>query len=183
MEISMIAHLVVLAVTASWLGGGDGQEKLAAHEMERLKVPAKLIPKNAKPLFLLRAEGEQIYKVDKKDGKLQWVWQAPDAILLEYESGKKAGTHTKGPNGPVWEGSTGSKVEGKVIDSAKPHNATAVDWLLLKAKGDGGDGRFGKVAYIVRMDTWGGRPPEGVPMKVGAGAKVRYQATYVFFGK
>jgi hypothetical protein len=178
----MFSSVVILIVAAELLGAGAGADAQMAKELKRLDIPAKLLPKNARPLFLLRAEGEQIYKGEKKDGALQWVLDGPDAILLDYVTGKKVGTHSKGPKGPIWEGSTGSKAEGKVIAKAPAPNPNAVDWLLLEAKGDGGDGRFGKESFIARVDTWGGRPPAAAP-KAGASAKVRYQATYVFFGK
>jgi hypothetical protein len=148
-------------------------------ELERLKVPAKLIPEGRLPLFMLRAEGVQIYKGVEKDGRLVWSPATPNAVLLDYVTGEKVGTHSAGP---VWEGSDGSKVEGKKIASVPAPNADAVDWLLLEGKGDGGKGRFSGVTFIARIDTWAGREPASKPEKVGAVKEVRYQATYVFFG-
>jgi hypothetical protein len=155
------------------------QDSPAAKELERLKVPARLIPDKSKVLFLLRAEGVQVYKGVLKDGKAQWELDGPDAILLEYDTGQKAGTHSKGP---VWEAPDGSKVKGKPVDKVAAPNPTAVDWLLLETKSEGGDGRFSKVTHIARIDTWAGKPPAAAAPKEGARQEVRYQATYVFFG-
>jgi hypothetical protein len=176
----MLTHSLLLVLATAWTTGGGASDAQTAKEINRLKVPAKLLPKDAKVLFLLRADGVQVYKGETKGGKLQWVLQAPKADLYDYHTGKKVGTHSKGP---VWEGSTGSKVEGKVAAKSPAPNPTAVDWLLLEGMGDGGDGRFGKVTHIARVDTWAGQAPATPPDKAGAMTEVRYQATYIFFGK
>ena len=170
-------HVSLPLIAALLIGTGASDD--AAKEMDRLKVPAKLIPDKSQPLFLLRAEGVQIYKGMDKAGKLQWVLDAPGAVLLDYAIGAKVGTHTKGP---VWEATDGSKLHGKLLAKEPAPNPQAVDWLLLEAKGDGGKGRFGSVTHIARIDTWSGRPPSAPPDKVGAVVEVRYQATYVYFG-
>jgi hypothetical protein len=148
-------------------------------EVERLNLPAKLILQKATVLFLLRAEGVQIYKGVKKDGKLQWTLEGPRAVLLNYGTGEKVGTHSKGP---VWEGSDGSKVQGKLVASEPAANAGAIPRLLLEAKSAGGTGRFANVTYIARVDTWAGQAPAKPPEKAGVTKEVRYHATYVFFG-
>jgi D-alanyl-D-alanine dipeptidase len=151
----------------------------AAKEVGHLTVPARLIPDQGKVLLLLRAEGVQIYKGVEKDGKLGWALEEPRADLLEYDTGEPVGTHSKGP---VWAGTDGSKVRGKLLASEPAPNRTAIPWLLLEGKGDGGEGRFGKVTFIARVDTWAGRAPLDPPDKAGALKEVRYQATYVFYG-
>jgi hypothetical protein len=157
----------------------DRSTMTAGHkELERLNIPAKLLPRDGTVLFLLRAEGVQIYKGVEKDGKLQWNLEGPRAVLLDYDTGEKVGTHSKGPS---WESTDGSKVQGKLLASAPAANASAIPWLLLEAKSAGGTGRFGNVTFISRVDTWAGRAPAKPPEKVGATTEVRYQATYVFF--
>jgi hypothetical protein len=168
-----------LVLTVAPLLGGDAPESSpAAKELERLKVPAKLIPEKAQLLFVLRAEGVQVYKGKDKDGKPQWVLDGPRADLLDYATGQKVGTHSKGP---VWEGTDGSKVKGKPLANVPAPNPTAIDWLLLEGKGEGG-GRFGNVTFIGRVDTWAGRAPIAAPARAGTVTEVRYQATYVFYG-
>jgi Protein of unknown function (DUF3455) len=178
-----MALRAALLVAAFALIAADGPKTPpAAKEVERLKVPAKLMPRQGKVLFLLRAEGTQKYEGQLKDGKLQWVFQAPRAVLRDYDTGEKVGTHSKAAKGPVWEGTDRSKVEGKLIASERAPNGTAIPWLLLEATGDG-KGRFGKVSFIARVDTWAGGPPTTPPARAGAVKEVHYQATYVFFGK
>jgi len=60
----------------------------------------------------------------------------------------------------------------------------AVPWLLLQAKSHEGAGVFSKVTYIQRVDTWAGLPPVKGATKDNAGKEVRvkYEATYRFFG-
>jgi hypothetical protein len=100
-------------------------------------------------------------------------------VLLDYDTGEKVGTHSKGP---IWEGADGSKVQGKLLASAPAANVSAIPSLLLEVKSAGGMGRFGKVTFVVRVDTWAGRAPAKPPEKAGATQEVRYQATYIFFG-
>jgi hypothetical protein len=156
-----------------------GKGKAINKEVARLNIPAKLLPENATPLFLLRAEGVQIYKGVEKDGKLQWTLEGPRAVLLGYDTGEKVGTHSQGP---IWESADGSKVQGKLVASEPATNASAIPWLLLEAKSTTDTGRFRNVTFIVRVDTWAGRAPAKPPEKAGATQEVRYQATYVFFG-
>jgi len=179
----MIRRAVFLLAVVLSIAADTPLDSPDTKELERLNIPAKLIPERCQPLFLLRAEGVQIYKGVEKDGKLQWSFDAPNAVLLDYETGEKVGTHSKGPKGPVWEATDGSKVEGSRLAFEKAPNASAIDWLLIEGKGSGGKGRFDKVAFITRVDTWAGREPATKPGKVGAVKVVRYQATYVFWGE
>jgi hypothetical protein len=175
----MVQRALVLCALTGLFGIFLPQEGTVVREVERLKIPPKLRPRQGKVLFLLRAEGVQIYHGEAKDGKLLWVLTGPSAVLMDYDSGQKIGTHARGP---VWQATDGSSVRGKVIATEPAPNQSAVPWLLLEAKGDGGDGRFGKVTAIARVDTWAGRAPTTRPDKVGAVREVRYQATYVFYG-
>jgi hypothetical protein len=152
----MKRRVPLLLVAALLIGADPPKDSPLAKELDRFKVPPKLIPEKAKALFLLRAQGIQLYQSVEKDGKPQWVLEAPQAVLRDYDTGTKVGTHSKGP---VWKAREGSKVQGKLLASAPAPNASAIPWLLLELKGDGGAGRFGKVTFIARVDTWAGRAP------------------------
>ena len=128
----------------------------ADHEVKRLAVPSKLMPPDKSLLFLLRAEGAQVYRAEKKGDGLVWAFREPDAILLDYETGQKVGTHGKGP---FWKDSDGGKVLGISPQSAPSPRAGAIPWLLLKTNGKP-TGRFEKVTHIQRIDTWAGQPPK-----------------------
>ena len=141
-------------------------------------VPAPLATSGEQVLFRLRGEGVQIYVGAEKDGRLQWVLQAPQADLLDYRTGEKVGTHGAGP---TWTAADGSTLEGTKVASADAPDADAVPWLLLATKAENG-GRFANVTHIQRVDTWGGRAPAGPPAQVGETRQVRYEATYVLLG-
>jgi hypothetical protein len=133
-------------------------------------------------LFRARAEGFQIYECKPrldKPGAFAWVLKAPQADLFD-DHGQKLGAHYAGP---TWEALDGSKVRAaKKKEQAAP-DANAVAWLLLQVTGHEGDGRLSKVKYIQRVDTWAGKAPAACDRAdEGKEKRVKYQATYLFFG-
>src|SRR5262249_40212581 len=150
-----------------------GSDQALQHELKRLAIPKELTPVGKQPLFLVRAEGVQIYVAKMKGQKPQWELQGPKAVLLDFHTGEQVGTHAKGP---VWVDSNGSKLSAvKRLHKATAPNPAAVDWLLLNVKNDNG-GRFAKVTHIQRVDTWAGLAPAMGPNQVGQTTEVRYQA-------
>ena len=133
----------------------------------------------------LTATGHQFYEAQaSKDtpGKLIWV-NYPAADLFD-ESGKKVGTHYKGP---TWEYEDGSKVLGKKLAEADAPDHTGVKWLILDTVKNEGKGRFTAVERILRVETHGGKGPKEPPTDADIYAKridsVAYSATYYFFLK
>jgi hypothetical protein len=105
------------------------EAKVAAEkEVKRLAIPERLTPRGKSPLFLLRAEGVQVYRAEKKGGELVWAFQEPEAGLLDFRTGDKVGTHGKGP---FWADGDGGRVTAKLVASAPAPAAGAVAWLLL----------------------------------------------------
>ena len=92
------------------------------------------------------------------------------------------GRHLAGPTWEVLE--DGSTVIGTLIEKAPAPDAGDIPWLLLQRKAGAGKGRFSKVTYIQRVDTEGGIAPPGGCDKARQGQEVRvkYKATYVFYG-
>jgi hypothetical protein len=134
-------------------------------------------------LFELRAEGVQIYecKAKKTDpAAFEWDLKAPEADLFD-DRGDKAGSHGAGPS---WTANDGSKVVAVKTASAPAPGGRAVPWLLLRVETHEGKGRFDKVTYIQRVDTWAGLPPTAGATKENAGklVRVKYEATYRFYG-
>jgi hypothetical protein len=166
--------LFILAAYASLVAAAP-QESAVDKEVKRLAIPQSLTPKGKRPLFMVRADGVQIYEAD---AKLEWIFQAPKATLRDYRTGAEVGTHDKGP---VWVDAKGSKLTGKLIASEPAPNAEAIAWLLLEVKNDNG-GRYAKVTHIQRVDTWAGLKPTARPTQSGEIARVPYQATYIFWG-
>jgi hypothetical protein len=176
----LLVVLMVLVFLPVAMADPPRDETAAEKEFKRLQIPKELIPQKSKILFLLRAEGVQKYvAVGGPGGTFLWSLRGPKAMLFDYATGEAAGTHSQGP---VWEAKDGSKVLGEVLAKKEAPNHEAVDCLLLRAKENIGKGRFEKVTFITRADTWAGRPPKALPNEKDAMSEVRYQATYVFWG-
>lgn len=141
------------------------------------KEPALAPPQGARLLLSAEADGVQIYTCEPQGTGFAWVFKAPEATLFD-EGGRQIGTHFAGP---TWRASDGSAVTGEVIDKADA--ASAVPWLLLRAKTHQGEGRLAPVAFIERRDTKGGLAPAGGcdAAHRGAEARMRYSATYRFY--
>jgi hypothetical protein len=132
--------------------------------------------------FAVKAEGVQIYVCQpKKDdpSKLEWVFKAPEADLLD-QAGNKIGKHYAGP---TWESIDGSKIVGELKARADARESAAIPWLLLTVKKHEGDGIFGHVTSIQRVDTAGGKAPAAGADAATAGQEIRvpYTATYYFY--
>jgi hypothetical protein len=154
-----------------------------------LSTAGEAIPDRLKPpsgsveLFHVRAEGVQVYKcvASPEDAeRFVWMLDGPDAELFDNR-GTKVGKHY---NGPTWEDQDGSKVVADKLAAVDAPGGEAVAWLLLKARTHEGTGRLSAVTYIQRIDTWAGLPPAGKLTRADAGklARIKYEATYVFFG-
>src|SRR5262249_8011492 len=143
-------HLSAVLLLTTALAAAEPKQTAAEKELKRLAVPEKLMPEGKSLLFLLRAEGAQGYRAEQKEGELVWVFQEPDAVLFDHDTGEKAGTHGKGP---FWADSDGGKLFGASPKSSPSPRAGAVPWLLLETKGKP-TGRFAKVTHVQRIDTW-----------------------------
>ncbi|HWH40598.1 MAG TPA: DUF3455 domain-containing protein [Usitatibacter sp.] len=144
-------------------------------------VVAELMPPKDEVLLLRAfAEGVQIYECVRGEAALQWKFVAPEAELTD-DLGHVIGTHYAGP---TWESTDGSKVAGKVVSSVDAADPGAIPHLLIRASGHEGSGVFTKVRSIQRLQTNGGRAPAQACREADVGQKtrVRYHATYYFYG-
>ena len=142
---------------------------------------AAVAPPAGAPLLVeAQGDGVQIYVCEAKDKGPEWVFKAPEANLFDAE-GRQIGTHFAGPG---WKLADGSEVTAAVLAKAAAPVAGAVPWLLLEVKTHAGSGRLAAVATIRRADTKGGAAPAtGCDAShVGEQARMRYSATYQFFG-
>jgi hypothetical protein len=176
----LIKYRLVIAALFSLLTGNVGFADMPG----RTALPTAIEPPQGMVLlFRVRAEGVQIYecKKDAKTGQLGWMLKAPQADLFD-DRGDKFGTHSAGP---VWEATDGSKIRAAMSKSSPAPDPKAIPWLLLKVTAHEGKGMFGKVQFIQRVDTWAGRPPATgcCPENVGKETRVKYQATYLFYGE
>jgi hypothetical protein len=137
-------------------------------------------PAHAPLLVAARADGVQIYACETTEKGPDWVFKAPEANLFDAK-GRQIGTHFAGP---AWKLADGSQVTGAVIAKADAPIPGAIPWLLLEVKTHEGAGRLAAVALIRRADTKGGAAPaDGCDAgHLGEQARMRYSATYQFFG-
>jgi hypothetical protein len=136
-------------------------------------------PPSQHPIFTVTGNGAQIYACQQLPNGPQWVFQAPEAILIDA-SGNPIGTHGAGP---VWKSKDGSAVKGELLQIGPPTEPNAIPWLLLKAGSTSGSGIMTKVEFIRRSDTHGGiTPTTGCDAQhLNAIFRVPYTATYTFY--
>jgi len=159
---------VAIAVGALLIGGGT-----TAYAATGAGVPDAIkVPEGNKRLATYRGEGVQIYGCTNG----AWPLIQPAATLSHH--GRTIALHSKGP---VWTSTVdGSTVGAAAVPGASVPRPNAVPELLLKANLNNGDGIFGKVTYVQRLDTRGGLAPAGT-CAAGAQTAVRYSADYAFW--
>jgi hypothetical protein len=146
-------------------------------------VPEALRPSPKETLILkAHAVGVQIYvcHVNHDDpARYDWVFKAPEAQLFD-KAGKPTIKHYAGPS---WEAPDGSKVVGEVVSKDNGPDPMAIPWLLLHAKSTSGSGPLSHTQSIQRLNTVGGKAPEGGcgAGLVGSEVRVHYTADYVFY--
>jgi Protein of unknown function (DUF3455) len=130
-------------------------------------------------ILTVTGNGVQIYACQQSPTGAQWVFQAPEATLVDA-SGNDIGIHGAGP---VWKSKDGSSVKGEVVQKAASPEPTAIPWLLLKASSVSGNGVMTKVEFIRRSDTHGGNAPStGCDAQhLNVTSRVPYTATYTFY--
>ena len=136
-------------------------------------------PPSQHPILTVTGKGVQIYTCQQSPAGPQWVFQAPEATLIDA-SGKSIGTHSAGP---IWKSNDGSTVKGEVLQKSASPDATSIPWLLLKAANPSGSGIMTRVEFIRRSDTHGGvSPTTGCDgQHLNAVSRVAYTATYTFY--
>jgi hypothetical protein len=136
-------------------------------------------PPSQHPILTVTGKGVQIYTCQQSAAGPQWVFQAPEATLLD-SSGNPVGTHSAGP---IWKSNDGSTIKGELLQKSPSPEPTSIPWLLLKASSPSGSGIMTRVEFIRRSDTHGGAsPPTGCDAQhLNAISRVPYTATYAFY--
>jgi Protein of unknown function (DUF3455) len=136
-------------------------------------------PPSQHSILTTTGKGVQIYTCQQSPTGPQWVFQAPEATLLDA-SGNDIGTHGAGP---TWKSKDGSSVKGELVQKAASPEPTAIPWLLLKATGVSGTGVMTKVEFICRSDTHGGiAPTTGCDAQhLNLTSRIPYTAIYTFY--
>lgn len=141
-------------------------------------VPAALDPPATVTLAAgVAANGVQIYVCSAaKPGEAPaWTLEGPHATLSQ--GSEVVGIHF---GGPIWQALDGSSVKGAKLASADAPVATAVPWLLLSGV-PSGEGTFGQVTHVQRLETTGGKAPSGGCDASHLGQKVLVPYTSSYF--
>jgi uncharacterized protein DUF3455 len=147
-------------------------------------IPESLqVPAGQHLLIKTHAEGVQIYVCQpshEDPNRFDWSLKAPEAQLFD-QRGKPVIKHSAGPS---WEATDGSRVVGEVVARDNGPDPMAIPWLLLRAKSTGGNGLLSGAQTIQRLNTVGGKAPQGGCGAGLAGSEVRvhYTANYLFYG-
>ncbi|SDP91230.1 DUF3455 domain-containing protein [Lentzea jiangxiensis] len=168
------AALLGLAACGTSTAGIATPSPVAQAEQAPVAVAAAVqVPAGQELVGGYRATGVQTYSCTGN----AWKGLEPTATLTD-RNGKPIIIHSRGP---VWISTEdGSAVEAAPVDGAKNDVEGAVPELLLKTRTARGDGLFGKVTYVQRLETEGGVAPSG-GCKAGAQTSVPYKALYTFF--
>ena len=139
-----------------------------------LGICADLAPPQGSTLaYHVYARGVQIYRWNGTS----WSLFGPSAQLFADPNERSlVGTHYVGP---TWETLSGSKVVGAVAKRCT-FDPTAVQWLRLDAVSAEGPGVFGRVKYILRLNTVGGIAPSS-PGTSGQEVSIPYSTEYFFY--
>ncbi len=152
------------------------------------RAPAPGVPEALKvppPSLLIlqtRAVGVQIYVCQparESPSRFEWAFKAPEAQLFD-RSNRAVIKHYAGP---TWEANDGSSVTGEVVAKDDGADPMAIPWLLLRAKSTSARGLLSRAAFIQRLNTVGGKAPQGGCNEglAGSEARVHYSAEYWFY--
>jgi FtsP/CotA-like multicopper oxidase with cupredoxin domain len=138
-------------------------------------------PPTAKPAYTTEGRGVQIYRCTLQASTYAWVFQSPEATLIDPITHQQVGTHGAGP---VWIWKDGSGVTGKVIQKSPSPDAASIPWLLLAATPTGtSSGALTSIKLVRRSDTQGGNAPTSGcdAQHADTTLRVPYTATYTFY--
>jgi len=135
------------------------------------------VPGDREPVLQLSSRGVQVFRCEKRDGALVWIFRQPDAELLN-DRGAVVGRH--GANFS-FEHVDGSRLTATIAahdDAPKPAD---LKWLLLTTRSFG-KGTFAGVTHAQRVNTRGGMPPERCEAaQVNQVLRVDFSADFVFY--
>jgi hypothetical protein len=129
------------------------------------------------PALKLRGRGYQLFRCEETTEGLGWVFRLPEATLAD-ERGQPVGRH--GANFS-FEHNDGSRLVGTVQAWDDAPAAGDLRWLLLATRAYG-KGSFADVAYVQRVNTSGGMPPERCTADDrNQVLRVEFSADFVFY--
>jgi Protein of unknown function (DUF3455) len=111
-------------------------------------------PSTHEPTLKLASRGVQIFRCEKRDTGLAWVFRQPQAELLD-SNGKPVGHH--GANFS-FEHDDGSRLVSTIAAYDEAGKAGDLRWLLFTTRSFG-KGALENVTHVQRVNTSGGMPP------------------------
>lgn len=111
-------------------------------------------PSSTEPTLQLASRGVQIFRCEKREAQLAWVFRQPQADLLDA-NGKTVGKH--GANFS-FEHDDGSRLVSTIVAYDEASKPTDLRWLLLTTRSFG-KGALENVTHAQRVNTSGGIPP------------------------
>lgn len=134
-------------------------------------------PSTHQPALQLASRGVQIFRCEKREGELLWVFRQPQAELLD-SSGKTVGRH--GANFS-FEHDDGSRLVSAIAAYDEADKPTDLRWLLLTTRSFG-KGALENVTHVQRVDTAGGMPPARCePTQLNQLLRVDFTSNFVFY--
>ena len=115
----------------------------------KIKAPSAHVP-----ALQLASRGVQIFRCEKREAGLVWVFRQPQADLLGPD-GKTVGKH--GANFS-FEHDDGSRLVSTIVAFDEAPKPTDLRWLLLTTRSFG-KGALENVSHVQRINTTGGMPP------------------------
>jgi hypothetical protein len=171
---TLAVTVIAGAATSAWAVGPDSTARVAP--VSAASVPVEIMPPAGNTLTAtFAATGVQVYQCTAG----AWVFLEPAANLVGATTNPVRAQTAIHFRTPTWEStSDGSMVTATAVASSRVDGAIAQ--LLLHASGNRGDGVFGHVTYIQRLNTHGGLAPAGTCTD-GQTTGISYRAIYRFF--
>jgi hypothetical protein len=138
----------------------------------KIKAPA-----DQEPVLQFSARGVQIFRCEKRDAELNWVFRQPDAELFDA-GGKLVARHGASFS---FEHVDGSRLLSTVAAYDEAPKATDLRWLLFTTRSFG-KGAFDGVTHVQRVNTQGGMPPARCGTnQLGQLLRVDFSSDFVFY--
>lgn len=136
------------------------------------------VPSDREPVLQLASKGVQIFRCEKRDNTLLWVFRQPEAELIDPTNGKVMGRHGASFS---FEHIDGSRLIATVAAYDDAPQPTDLRWLLLTTRSFN-RGAFDGVTQVQRINTKGGMPPPRCETaQSGQVLRVDFSADFVFY--
>lgn len=134
-------------------------------------------PSTHEPALQLASRGVQIFRCEKRDGNMVWVFRQPQAELFDG-SGKAVGRHGASFS---FEHDDGSRLVSTIVAHDEADKPTDLRWLLLTTRSFG-SGVFENVSHAQRINTAGGMPPARCDAsQINQLLRVDFTSDFVFY--